>query len=79
MCNWYNMLNDVIKTELALKDLSERILMGVGSKYGSKSDEYEMAGGVRKSERKKRINKFGNIISKGLRPFCYWCHLMHHL
>ena len=57
MCNWYNMLNDVIKTELALKDLSERMLMGVGSKFGKDSDEYEMAGGVRKSEHKKPVRK----------------------
>jgi hypothetical protein len=52
-----NMLNDVIKTELELKDLSERMLMGVGSKYGKNSNEYEMAGGVKKSERKKPVRK----------------------
>jgi hypothetical protein len=51
------LLNDVIKTELELKDLSERMLLGVGSKYGKNSNEYEMAGGVRKSERKKPVRK----------------------
>ena len=34
-------------------DWSERVLTGVASKYGKNSSEYEMAGGVRKSERKK--------------------------
>lgn len=51
------LLNDVIKTELELKDLSERMLLGVGSKYGKNSNEYEMAGGVKKSERKKPVRK----------------------
>lgn len=36
-----------------LKDWNDRILSGVKSKYGTDSSEYEMAGGVRKSERKK--------------------------
>ena len=37
----------------ALKDLHERMLMGVGAKFGKDSVEYAQAGGVRKSERKK--------------------------
>lgn len=39
--------------ELELRDLSERMLAGVASKYGKNSNEYEMAGGKRKSERRK--------------------------
>ena len=46
--------NQVGESEKTLKDLSERMLSGVASKYGKNSDEYEMAGGVKKSERKKR-------------------------
>ncbi|BAZ67792.1 hypothetical protein NIES4106_25490 [Fischerella sp. NIES-4106] len=32
-------------------DISERMLTGVACKYGKDSSEYEMAGGVRKSDR----------------------------
>ncbi len=45
--NLYNAQRDV------LKDWNERILTGVATKYGKNSSQYEMAGGVRKSERKK--------------------------
>ncbi|KOP26229.1 hypothetical protein AMR41_13320 [Hapalosiphon sp. MRB220] len=37
--------------EKTLGDLSERMLTGVACKYGKDSNEYEMAGGVRKSNR----------------------------
>lgn len=40
-----------------LKDWNERMLTGVATKWGKKSSQYEMAGGVRKSERKKRTPK----------------------
>lgn len=40
-----------------LKGLSERMLSGVGFKFTKDSSEYEMAGGTRKSERKKRTVK----------------------
>ena len=45
-----NLLDD---SEKALKDFSERVLAGVAAKYGKNSNEYERAGGVRKSERKR--------------------------
>jgi pantothenate kinase-related protein Tda10 len=35
-----------------IKDWNERMLSGAASKYGKNSSQYEMAGGVRKSERK---------------------------
>jgi len=38
-------------------DLSERLLEAIGLKYGKDSNEYEMAGGKRKSERKKPVRK----------------------
>lgn len=40
-----------------IKDWNERILAGVATKYGKNSSEYEMAGGVKKSERKKAKKK----------------------
>ena len=40
-----------------IKDWNERVLIGVANKYGKNSSEYEMAGGVRKSERKKPVRK----------------------
>ncbi|MEB3357737.1 MAG: hypothetical protein VKK04_13495 [Synechococcales bacterium] len=46
--------NAVEETEKQLRLLSERMLIGVAAKYGKDSDEYEMAGGTRKSEYKKR-------------------------
>ena len=45
-----NITND---QEKYVRELSERMLEGVGSKYGHNSNEYEKAGGKRKSERKR--------------------------
>lgn len=50
-------LNQAEASELALRDLSERMLAGVASKYGKNSDEYEKAGGKKKSERKRYTRK----------------------
>ena len=51
-------LNTLKEKEKSLKNWNERILNGVASKYGKDSSQYEQAGGVRKSERKKRsLNK----------------------
>jgi CII-binding regulator of phage lambda lysogenization HflD len=50
-------LNQVQVSELTLRDLSERMLAGVASKYGKNSDEYEKAGGKKKSERRRRSLK----------------------
>ncbi|MBI5567766.1 MAG: hypothetical protein HY870_22895 [Chloroflexi bacterium] len=46
-------LNNLAVSEKAMAALSERMLDGVGVKYGKDSNEYEKAGGVRKSEYKK--------------------------
>ncbi len=43
--------------EKELKDWNGRMLAGVGSEFGKDSPEYEAAGGVRKSERKKPARK----------------------
>jgi hypothetical protein len=50
----YNELN-TLDTEL--KEISERMLLGVAVKFGKNSNEYEMAGGTKKSERKKPVRK----------------------
>ena len=50
-------IDDLYNAALAqidtLKDWNERMLNGVASKFGTNGSQYEMAGGVRKSERKK--------------------------
>ncbi|MBD2104336.1 hypothetical protein [Leptolyngbya sp. FACHB-261] len=45
------------QAEKDLSDLSEHMLLGVASKYGKSSEEYEMAGGVRKGERRRPVRK----------------------
>ena len=50
-------LNKILIGEKQLKDISERMLAGVAVKYGKNSDKYEMAGGTKKSERKKIVRK----------------------
>lgn len=52
-----NLLNEFYQDEKTLKDINERMLAGVGSRYGKDSDEYEQSGGVRKSERKRPTKK----------------------
>ncbi|WP_413773948.1 hypothetical protein [Nostoc sp. MG11] len=49
-----------------MSTFSEKMLMGIGFKYGKDSREYEMAGGVRKSERirKSRATRLKTIAQK---------------
>lgn len=49
--------NDITAAEKTLAAYSERMLDGVGVRFGKDSNEYEKAGGVRKSERKKPTRK----------------------
>jgi ATP phosphoribosyltransferase regulatory subunit HisZ len=49
--------NQLHAAEADLRSLSERMLAGVAAKYGKDSNEYEMAGGVRKSEIKRPARK----------------------
>ena len=49
--------NTYLLAEKGIRDLSERMLAGVASKYGKDSNQYEMAGGTRKSERKRPVRK----------------------
>ncbi|MBP4138724.1 hypothetical protein [Flavobacterium geliluteum] len=48
-----DLYNDCIEQIRIIKDWNERILTGVATKYGKNSTQYEMAGGKKKSDRKK--------------------------
>jgi folylpolyglutamate synthase/dihydropteroate synthase len=52
--------------EKNLSQLSDKMLMGVGFKYGKNSNEYELAGGVRDSERirKSRLTRLKSNTDK---------------
>lgn len=52
-----DLYNECITQIDVLKDWNERILTGVATKYGKNSSQYEMAGGKKKSERKKPTPK----------------------
>lgn len=39
--------------ERKLADMSDRVLAGVAARYGRDSDQYEMAGGTKKSDRRR--------------------------
>ncbi|HIK03472.1 MAG TPA: hypothetical protein IGS40_01965 [Trichormus sp. M33_DOE_039] len=54
------------ETEKNLAQISDKMLMGVGFKYGKNSSEYELAGGVRDSERirKSRLTRLKSNTDK---------------
>ncbi len=52
-----DLYNECIAQIDVVKDWNERVLAGVASKYGKNSSQYEMAGGVKKNERKKPTKK----------------------
>ena len=55
--------NAIEAFERQLQDLSERLLTGVATVYGKHSSEYEMAGGVRKSDRKRPVRRTPTLLS----------------
>jgi len=57
---------EIEELEKALGDLTDKMLLGVAFKYGKDSREYEMAGGVRKSERIRRssISRIKNVAAE---------------
>ncbi|MEH2301656.1 hypothetical protein [Nostoc sp.] len=77
---FHNMLNDynaaiamidssrkkLDEIEKTLSQVSDKMLVGVGFKYGKNSDEYELAGGVRDSERirKSRLTRLKGNTDK---------------
>jgi hypothetical protein len=48
---------DLSRTEKALAEWSEQMLIAVAYHYGKSSNEYKMAGGTRRSDRKRRPRK----------------------
>ncbi|PSN10267.1 hypothetical protein C7293_28760 [filamentous cyanobacterium CCT1] len=50
-------LSTVRDTEKEIRELSERMLIAVAARYGKDSYEYEMAGGIRKRDRKRPVRK----------------------
>ncbi|MFM8913653.1 MAG: hypothetical protein ACKOE6_12180 [Flammeovirgaceae bacterium] len=54
----------VDETEKKLRDMSERMLTGVASKFGKNSDEYEKAGGTRKSEKRRPLKADAAKLNK---------------
>jgi hypothetical protein len=54
-------LSTVRDTEKDIRVLSERMLIAVAAKYGKDSYEYEMAGGIRKSERKRPTRRLDSV------------------
>ncbi|MCI5159415.1 MAG: hypothetical protein D3906_13475, partial [Candidatus Electrothrix sp. AUS1_2] len=57
--------NDFRALEKELRGLSSLMLSGVKVKFGRDSNEYEMAGGTRLSERKKPKKKDGDEPGDG--------------
>ena len=58
----YNSFQDLEKT---LADMSDRMLTGIATQYGKNSNEYEMAGGTRKSERRRKLRSSEQVAVAG--------------
>ncbi|PZO14113.1 MAG: hypothetical protein DCF25_15290 [Leptolyngbya foveolarum] len=54
---------EVDEAEDFLSNYSEQMLMGVGAEFGKNSAEYERAGGVRKSDRKRPTRRAAVAVS----------------
>lgn len=50
-------LNEILAAEKIVSEKAGRMLAGVAARHGKDSNQYELAGGVRTSERKARTNK----------------------
>ncbi|WP_322745233.1 hypothetical protein [Nostoc sp. LEGE 12447] len=61
--------DDVKNAEQAVIAMSEKMLLGVGSRYGKTSQEYEMAGGARRGNTKKKRNVVDNSqVTNSVQP-----------
>jgi len=72
--------------EKEVRELSGKMFLGVAFEYGKDSREYEMAGGVRKSQRKRptgrvrhavrfaEANGWEAIIVAAIFGYLEWCH-----
>jgi len=55
--------NTFLESERSLSELCQRMMNGVASKYGKNSDEYQMAGGARRTKRRVTQRTAENKIS----------------
>lgn len=55
-------LNELDADEKSLRELSSRMLAGVGVKFGKNSFEYEKAGGIRTDERKSSMRRASSLL-----------------
>ncbi len=53
--------DDINQAERSLRDLSEHMLMGVAVKYSKSSQEYLMAGGVRKGDTRRKLSRTSGV------------------
>ncbi|MBN3897741.1 MAG: hypothetical protein V7L14_12525 [Nostoc sp.] len=51
------LLTQIVENEEDLANYSEKILVGIAYKFGNNSHEYQMAGGIRKSDRKRTVRQ----------------------
>lgn len=58
-----SLYNELLEDERVLGEMSEDVLSGVKVKFGRDSAEYEMAGGVRRSEQKRPQRKAMAVVS----------------
>ncbi len=54
--------NEAEAIEREVRDYHERMLTGVATRFGKNSNEYEMAGGVKKSERKRPSRRKDKVV-----------------
>ncbi|MGJ3247219.1 MAG: hypothetical protein ACFE0I_14245 [Elainellaceae cyanobacterium] len=57
--------SEMLEVERKLMDFSDHMLSGFGVRYGKDSYAYEMAGGRRKSERRKPIRRTTRVADEG--------------
>jgi hypothetical protein len=60
--------NGFADAERKLRDMRDRTLAGVAAKFGRNSPQYQMAGGTRSSERKRRLPKAATATATPAAP-----------
>jgi uncharacterized protein YukE len=60
------LLTQILENEQDLADYSEKVLRGIAYKFGKNSYEYQMAGGTRKSDRKRNVRQ--SVVSAVSEP-----------
>lgn len=60
--------SQIVAEEKDLSDYSEKMLIGIANRFGKNSYEYEKAGGVRKSERKRPGRRSQALVQASAQP-----------